>query len=116
MRADSGVIFIKGAIPDEVVGSFYQRKEKRVTPSARVTNVIEPSPYRINPPCSVFGTCGGCHFQFISYERQVSMKEEILLDSVNRIGKMEASLSPALTDRITTIVTGDSLKFHGKAR
>lgn len=95
---DSGVIFIKGAIPDEVVEVSISEK-KRDYSIGTVTNVIETSPYRINPPCSVFGTCGGCHFQFISYERQVSMKEEILLDSVSRIGKLEAPLSPALTDR-----------------
>ncbi|MEK7741443.1 MAG: class I SAM-dependent RNA methyltransferase, partial [Nitrospirota bacterium] len=95
---DSGVIFIKGAVPDEVVEVSISEKKRDYSIGA-VTNVIEPSPYRINPPCSVFGTCGGCHFQFISYERQVSMKEEILLDSVSRIGKLEAPLSPALTDR-----------------
>ena len=95
---DSGVIFIKGAIPDEVVEVSISEK-KRDYSIGTVTNIIEPSPYRINPPCPIFGTCGGCHFQFISYERQVSMKEEILLDSVSRIGKLEAPLSPALTDR-----------------
>ena len=95
---DSGVIFIKGAIPDEVVEVSISEK-KRDYSIGTVTNVIEPSPYRINPPCSVFGTCGGCHLQFISYERQVSMKEEILLDSVSRIGRLEAPLSPALTER-----------------
>lgn len=95
---DSGVIFIKGAIPDEIVEVSISEKKRDYSIGA-VTNVIEPSPYRINPSCSVFGTCGGCHFQFISYERQVSMKEEILLDSVSRIGKLEAPLSPALTDR-----------------
>ncbi|MBA3071592.1 MAG: class I SAM-dependent RNA methyltransferase, partial [Nitrospirae bacterium] len=95
---DSGVIFIKGAIPDEVVEVSISEK-KRDYSIGMVTNVIEPSPYRINPPCSVFGTCGGCHLQFISYEKQVSMKEEILLDSVSRIGRLEAPLSPALTER-----------------
>ncbi|MDI6744063.1 MAG: class I SAM-dependent RNA methyltransferase [Thermodesulfovibrionales bacterium] len=93
-----GVVFIKGAIPDEIVEISISKKKRDYSIGA-VTNVIETSPYRINPPCSVFGACGGCHFQFISYERQVSMKEEILLDSVRRIGKMEAQLSPALTDR-----------------
>jgi len=93
-----GVIFIKGAIPDEVVEVSISEKKRDYSIGA-VTNVIEPSPYRIKPPCPVFGACGGCHFQFISYDRQVSMKEEILLDSVSRIGKMEAQLSPALTDR-----------------
>jgi len=95
---DSGVIFIKGAVPDEVVEVSISEKKRDYSIGA-VTKVIEPSPYRINPPCPVFGTCGGCHFQFISYERQVSMKEEILLDSLHRIGNMEITLLPALTGR-----------------
>ena len=95
---EDGIIFIKGAIPDEVVDVSISEK-KRDYSIATVLNVLEPSPYRITPPCPVFGICGGCQLQFISYERQVSMKEEILLDSIKRIGGMETALSPSLTDR-----------------
>jgi len=95
---DGGIIFIKGAIPEELVEISITEK-KRDYSIGVVSNIIEPSQYRINPPCPVFGICGGCHLQYISYERQVSMKEEILFDSVSRIGKLEAALAPALTDR-----------------
>jgi len=95
---DGGIIFIRGAIPEELVEISISERKKDYSVGA-VTNVIEPSPYRIGPPCPVFGICGGCHLQFIAYERQASMKEEILLDSVTRIGKLEAALAPALTDR-----------------
>jgi len=94
---DSGIIFIRGAIPEEVVDVSISEK-KRDYSIGTVINVLEPSPFRIDPPCPVFGICGGCHIQFISYERQISMKEEILLDSLQRIGGIEISLSPALTD------------------
>lgn len=95
---DNGVIFIKGAIPGELVDVSIEEK-KRDYSIAAVKNVIEPSPDRIEPPCPVFGTCGGCHLQFISYDKQVSMKEEVLLDAVLRIGGIETALSPALTDK-----------------
>ncbi len=95
---EDGVIFIRGAIPDEVVEVSISEK-KRDYSIGTVTNILEPSPYRITPPCPVFGICGGCHLQFISYDKQVSMKEEILLDSMQRIGGIEASLSEALTER-----------------
>ncbi|MBI4688756.1 MAG: class I SAM-dependent RNA methyltransferase [Nitrospirae bacterium] len=93
---DNGIIFIRGAIPDEIVDVAISEK-KRDYSIGVVTNIIEPSPYRIFPPCPVFGICGGCHLQFISYEKQILMKEDILLDSLRRIGGIETSLSPALT-------------------
>lgn len=94
-RAD-GIIFIRGALPEEIVEISITEKKKDYS-VATVKNVIEPSPHRIEPLCPVFGTCGGCHFQFISYEKQVSMKEEVLIDSLQRIGNIETPLSPAVT-------------------
>ncbi len=95
---DNGIIFIRGAIPEEVVEVSISEKKRDYSVGA-VTNVIEPSPHRIEPPCPLFGTCGGCQLQFISYEKQVSMKEEILLDSLHRIGDIEIALSPPLTEK-----------------
>lgn len=95
---DGGIIFVRGAIPEESV-EISINEQKRDYSVGTVTNILEPSPYRITPICPVFGICGGCHFQFISYEKQVSMKEEILLDSMRRIGGMELQLSSALTDK-----------------
>lgn len=91
------VIFIKGAIPGEVVEVEIEEK-KRDYSVASVKNVLEPSEYRDEPRCPVFGICGGCQLQFISYERQLSMKDEILLDSLNRLGGIEIVLSPVLSD------------------
>ena len=89
---DNRVIFIKGAVPDEVVEVSISERKRLLH---RRYKVIEPSPYRINPPCSVFGTCGGCHFQFTILRKAGLHEEEILLDSVSRIGKLGAPLSPA---------------------
>ncbi len=94
---ENGVIFINGAIPEELVEISIVEK-KRDYSIANVNSIVEPSPDRIEPPCPLFGLCGGCQLQFISYERQVKMKEEILLDSVSRIGGIEITLLPALTD------------------
>jgi 23S rRNA (uracil1939-C5)-methyltransferase len=92
------IIFIKGAVPEELVEVDIKEK-KRDYSVGIVTNIIEPSPYRIEPDCLVFGICGGCHLQFISYEKQVSMKEEILLDAIRRLGDIEIELAPAITGK-----------------
>jgi 23S rRNA (uracil1939-C5)-methyltransferase len=94
---DEKVILIRGAIPGEVVEVEIQER-KRDYSLARVVRVVEPSEHRVDPVCRVFGTCGGCQFQFISYEKQLRMKEEILADSLGRIGKIELPLGETLSD------------------
>lgn len=91
------VVLIKGAVPGELVEVEIIEK-KRDYSTARVVTVVEPSGQRVEPLCPVFGICGGCHLQFIAYETQVAMKDEVLLDSLARIGGIETGLSPALTD------------------
>jgi 23S rRNA (uracil1939-C5)-methyltransferase len=91
-----GVIFVKGAVPGEVVEVSIDEK-KRDFSLASVKEVIEPSPDRVEPECPYFGDCGGCQLQYISYEKQVSMKNDILLDCLRRIGGIEVETLPPLT-------------------
>lgn len=56
---------------------------------ARMVEVIRPSPERSAPPCGVFGKCGGCQLQHVSYAEQLRMKERQVRDSFFRIGRME---------------------------
>ncbi len=92
---DEKVILVKGAIPGEVVDVEIQEK-KRDYSIGLVVNVVEPSADRIEPLCPVFGRCGGCQLQHIRYERQVAMKDEVLSDSLTRIGKVETDLGTPL--------------------
>jgi 23S rRNA (uracil1939-C5)-methyltransferase len=94
---DGKVVFIKGAIPGEVVEVSEDERRKDYSLSS-VTQVLEPSSHRRDPHCSLFGLCGGCHLQFVSYERQVSMKEEVLLDALRRIGNLEMHPIAPMTD------------------
>ncbi len=93
-----GVVFLQGTIPGEIVEAEVIQKRKDYS-VAIVTNVLEPSPDRVEPLCSVYGICGGCHYQHISYQRQLKIKEEVLLDCLRRIGKIEVSLDAPLYDR-----------------
>ncbi|MGZ8846040.1 MAG: class I SAM-dependent RNA methyltransferase [Pyrinomonadaceae bacterium] len=56
---------------------------------ASIEEVIEPSPFRIEPPCPYFGRCGGCNFQQMSYEAQLNAKVEIIKDCLHRIAALE---------------------------
>ncbi|HYA26436.1 MAG TPA: class I SAM-dependent RNA methyltransferase [Thermodesulfovibrionales bacterium] len=93
---DGKIIFIRGAIPGELVDIHIEAKKKDYS-IGFVKRIIEASPSRRNAPCRVFGICGGCQLQFMEYGKQVSVKEEILVDAMNRIGGFNAALMPSLT-------------------
>lgn len=64
-------------------------EEKKNFARAEMLEVLEPSPQRIAPRCTHFGTCGGCHYQHMPYEAQLEAKTEIVRDQLQRIGKIE---------------------------
>lgn len=94
---DEKVMLIRGAIPGEVVDVTVTEKRRDYS-VATVSQVLEPSEFRVEPGCPVFGICGGCHLQYMTYEKQVSLKEEVLLDSLSRLGGIDLELSPSFTD------------------
>lgn len=67
------VIFVEGAAPNERVQAILTQKHRNYW-QASVTKILDPSPDRVAPRCSVFGQCGGCHWQHLSYEAQVREK------------------------------------------
>jgi len=110
---DGRIVFIKGAIPGELVEVSIEER-KRDYSLASVSNILEPSPSRREAPCRVFGLCGGCQLQFAEYGEQVSMKEEIMRDTMKRIGGLDVQLSPPLTDREFRYRHRSQFKVSGK--
>lgn len=98
MARDGKIMFIKGAIPGETVEVVVNEKKKDYS-IASVASIIEPSPFRRRPGCSLFGECGGCQLQYMDYGKQVSVKEEILVDAMKRIGGLDVRLMPSITGK-----------------
>lgn len=76
-------------------------KEKRSFMEGELLELPEPSPLRVDPPCPIFGVCGGCNWQHLPYAEQLRQKGEIFADSLRRIGRVEsdALLPVAPSDR-----------------
>jgi 23S rRNA (uracil1939-C5)-methyltransferase len=53
---------------------------------ARTLRVIENSPLAVDVKCNHFADCGGCTFQNLNYDEQLSAKEEQVRDVFRRIG------------------------------
>lgn len=86
--SDGRAVFVPFALPGETV-RIHSVNEKRGHVRAELVEVLEPSPERIAPKCKHFGVCGGCHYQHLPYQAQLSAKTEILRDQLRRIGKIE---------------------------
>lgn len=65
------------------------RRWKQHPPRVWITEIHEPSPLRVQAPCPVFGTCGGCQLQHISYEAQLEWKRNVVQQLLHDIGGFE---------------------------
>jgi len=77
--------FIPFTIPGETV-RIRVTAEKKQYYRAELLEVLKPSPDRISARCPHFGPCGGCHFQHMTYERQLQAKQGVVRDQLHRIG------------------------------
>jgi 23S rRNA (uracil1939-C5)-methyltransferase len=64
-------------------------EEKSGFARAKLDKIVEPSSYRVPPPCPHFSHCGGCHYQHATYEYQLEIKKEILRENLRRIARLE---------------------------
>jgi len=78
-------VFVEKAVPqDRVVARIVKRKKQYA--EARFDTLVEPSPFRVSPPCMYSGFCGGCKWQFLNYDKQIEYKQQHVLESIERIG------------------------------
>jgi tRNA/tmRNA/rRNA uracil-C5-methylase (TrmA/RlmC/RlmD family) len=95
-RLNDFVVFV----PFVVVGETVEVEITEVKKSfarAKLLQVIQAAPERVQPPCKYFGACGGCQYQHINYETQLRIKHKQIADLFQRIGGVRADLvSPVI--------------------
>jgi 23S rRNA (uracil1939-C5)-methyltransferase len=82
------VIFINDSLPGDRVRARIIKKKSNYA-EARLLEITEPSPMRIEPPCPYFKWCGGCTWQNIAYEQQLIFKHQHVCESINHIAGLE---------------------------
>lgn len=88
VRDGSTAVFVPFVIPGEKIRfKIIEGSKKPVM--GELIEVLEPSSTRRNPPCAVFGRCGGCQLQHIAYKTQLKLKREIVRETFARIAKMD---------------------------
>jgi len=81
------VIFIKGALPTELV-TYTITSDKARFSKAKVRDILKPAVFRAEPKCAAFGVCGGCTMQHLDIRAQVAMKQRVLEDDLQHIAKV----------------------------
>ena len=87
-KPDGFAIFVDQAVPMDRVRARIVKKKKTFA-EARIVELQEASPLRIDPPCPYSGFCGGCKWQFLDYEKQLVYKRRHVVDSLAHIGGIQ---------------------------
>lgn len=116
-RVDDKVCFVRFALVGEKVEvEPYQVHLKYI--KAKLINIIQASDKRIQPPCPYFSQCGGCDFQHLGYQDELSIKKEILLRQLKKLGldiSIKVNASPKefyYRNKVKMFSTEDGLAFH----
>jgi 23S rRNA (uracil1939-C5)-methyltransferase/tRNA (uracil-5-)-methyltransferase len=77
----SWVVMVPFALPGERVKARIYRNQKNFS-EADLVEVLRAAPDRVEPRCPLYGRCGGCQYQHLSYQAQLDWKrrqvEELL--------------------------------------
>ncbi len=92
-KIDGYPLFIHGGLPEETA-EVHVLKTLKNYGFAKLVNIIEPSPDRVDATCPVFYECGGCQLQHLSYEGQLKYKEKMVRNVMQRLGKIDAPVLP----------------------
>jgi 23S rRNA (uracil1939-C5)-methyltransferase len=127
-RLNGFVVFVRRGLPGDRVRARVT-KVKRGFAEALATEVLEPSPQRVDAPCAHYPACGGCRFQDLGYESQLAAKHDQVRDALQRIGgiasppleQILAAESPfhyrnKLEYSFTSTPSGPALGFHKAGR
>lgn len=84
-RVEGKAVFVPLTLPGEHAHIRITQSKSGYS-TAELIAVVTPSSQRIRPLCPYFGTCGGCNYQHAGYETQLSFKQAILRETLERGG------------------------------
>ena len=95
-RSDGGwVVMVPFTLPGEKVRARVYRNHKNYS-EADLLAVLTPSPHRIDPKCPLFGTCGGCQYQHLTYAEQLKWKRQQVQELLKYMAGVEFAVNPVI--------------------
>lgn len=85
---DGKCVLVPLTVPGDVVRVQRVRDQGRYW-EGKVVEVVTKGPERIPPKCPIFGDCGGCQLQHMTYPAQLHWKKLWVEDALTRIGRIK---------------------------
>ena len=89
------VVMVPFTLPGEKVRIRVYRNHKNYS-EADLLEVLTPSPHRIAPKCPLFGRCGGCQYQHLTYPEQLIWKRQQVEELLKYMAGVEFSVRPVI--------------------
>lgn len=89
------VIMVPFTLPGERVKVRIYRNHKNYS-EADLIAVLTPSPHRIDPKCPLFGRCGGCQYQHLTYAEQLKWKRQQVEELLKYMAGIEHPVAPVI--------------------
>ena len=107
-RKDGVPVFLRGGVPGDVVTAHIIKAKKNYA-VARLQQVLEPSPHRVESDCPVSAQCGGCAFRTVDYAEELRFKQQRIDDAFQRIGHLDLQVEGVLA-------APDIVRYRNKAQ
>ena len=91
-RNEEGRVFFGQDLAPGDVADIVIIKKKKEYREGQPIKFHKYSEDRVEPFCEHFGVCGGCKWQHLSYEAQMTHKDEMVKSAIQRIGKIDVSI------------------------
>jgi 23S rRNA (uracil1939-C5)-methyltransferase/tRNA (uracil-5-)-methyltransferase len=90
------VLMVPFALPGERVRARIFRNHKNYS-EADLVAVLAPSPHRVAfPRCALFGRCGGCQYQHLTYTEQLRWKQRQVAELLLHLAGIEFAVDPVV--------------------
>jgi tRNA/tmRNA/rRNA uracil-C5-methylase (TrmA/RlmC/RlmD family) len=89
------VVMVPFTLPGEKVRVRVYRNHKNYS-EADLLEVLTPSPHRIDPKCPLFGRCGGCQYQHLTYAEQLKWKRQQVEELLKYMAGVEFAVNPVI--------------------
>ncbi len=95
-RVEGGwVVMVPFTLPGERVRVRVFRNHRNFS-EADLVEILSPSPHRVAPRCPVYGRCGGCQYQHLSYPEQLAWKRRQVAELLEHMAGVSFPVEPVV--------------------
>lgn len=103
-------IFVDKALPGEKIVCVIDEENDKYA-KGHIKEIIEKSPYRVEPKCPVYGKCGACSLMHLDYEKSLEYKRELVIEAFSKY----TSVNPRSFEIRKTIGMENPYGYRNKA-